>query len=53
MGQRRDREDVLAGEETALVRPYVLASEEQARRRSTATPRDRFAHTCFVPAEAF
>lgn len=51
MGQRRDREDVLAGEETALVRPYVLASEEEARRRSTA-PHDRFAHACFVPAGA-
>lgn len=51
-GQLRDRDNVLAGEETALVRPYVLASEEQARRRSTASPHDRFAHTCFVPAGA-
>jgi hypothetical protein len=51
MGQRRDREDVLAGEETALVRPYVLASEENARRHST-TPHERFPHTCFVSAGA-
>jgi hypothetical protein len=51
MWQRRDSEDVLAGEETALVRPYVLASEENARRRSTA-PHERFAHTCIVPAGA-
>lgn len=29
--------DVLAGEETALVRPYVLASEERARRTTTST----------------
>jgi hypothetical protein len=29
----------------------VLASEEQARRRSTV-PHDRLAHACFVPAGA-
>ncbi|MEU9618161.1 hypothetical protein [Streptomyces sp. NPDC048155] len=44
--------DVLAGEETALVRPYVLASEERTKRRSTAVPDDPFAHTWFAPAEA-
>lgn len=29
---------VLVGEETALVRPYVLASEARAQHRSTAGP---------------
>ncbi|MFJ8668185.1 hypothetical protein [Streptomyces sp. NPDC093600] len=38
--QRWDRMDFLAGEETALVRPYVLAVEEL------------LACTCFKPAEA-
>ncbi|SFX13220.1 hypothetical protein SAMN02787144_1001602 [Streptomyces atratus] len=52
MGQHRVRMDVLAGEETALVRPYVLASEERTKRRSTAVPHDPFAHTWFAPAEA-
>ncbi|MDH6625015.1 hypothetical protein M2271_002819 [Streptomyces sp. LBL] len=35
---RRHREHMgaLMGEETALVRPYVLASEEHVRHRSTA-----------------
>ena len=36
----RDRTDFLPGEETALVRPYVLAVEEL------------LACTCFAPAEA-
>ncbi|WOX23840.1 hypothetical protein [Streptomyces solicathayae] len=44
--------DVLAGEETALVRPYVLASEERARRRSMTVPHDLSAYAWFVPAEA-
>ena len=48
----RDRTDVIAGEETALVRPYVLASEERARRRSATIPHDLFAYTWFAPAEA-
>ncbi|MFG2643552.1 hypothetical protein ACGFYP_21580 [Streptomyces sp. NPDC048370] len=38
--QPRDRTDFLPGEETALVRPYVLAVEEL------------LACTCFKPAEA-
>ncbi|MEU7291748.1 hypothetical protein AB0A76_00865 [Streptomyces exfoliatus] len=51
-GQHRDRTDVLVGEETALVRPYVLACEERARRRSAAVPQELFAtHTWFAPAE--
>lgn len=52
MGRGQDRTDVLAGEETALVRPYVLASEEHARLRSAAVPYAFFAHTSFAPAEA-
>ncbi|MEU8530072.1 hypothetical protein AB0C77_31515 [Streptomyces sp. NPDC048629] len=48
----RDRTDVIAGEETALVRPYVLAAEGRARRRSAAAPQDLFAYTWFAPAEA-
>ena len=48
----RDRTDVLAGEDTALVRPYVLASEEHARLQdSAAAPHGLFAHTWFAPAE--
>ncbi|MFF2408194.1 hypothetical protein [Streptomyces sp. NPDC058092] len=43
--------DVLVGEETALVRPYVLASEERAKRRPAAVPHAPFAHTWFAPAE--
>jgi hypothetical protein len=52
VGQHRNREDVLAGEETALVRPYVLASEERAWRGSTAAPSDLFACTCYAPEVA-
>ncbi|OKH88476.1 hypothetical protein AB852_36420 [Streptomyces uncialis] len=47
-GQRRDRMEILRGEEIALVRPYVLASEERARRRSAAVPHS--AHPWFAPA---
>ena len=47
----RDHTNVLAGEETALVRPYVLASEERAERHSAAVPHDLFTHTWFAPAE--
>ncbi|MFI5767548.1 hypothetical protein ACIA74_03180 [Streptomyces sp. NPDC051658] len=42
--------NVLAGEETALVRPYVLASEERTKRHSAAVPHAPFAHTWFAPA---
>ncbi|WP_267893350.1 hypothetical protein [Streptomyces kebangsaanensis] len=38
------------GEEVALVRPYVLASEERARHRSTAVPCPPFAGPWFVSA---
>ncbi|MFD0213438.1 hypothetical protein ACFVH9_31175 [Streptomyces hirsutus] len=38
------------GEETALVRPYVLASEERARHRSTAAPCPPFAGPWFASA---
>ncbi|MGW9494822.1 hypothetical protein ACWG5P_10595 [Streptomyces prasinus] len=49
---RRRREDmgILMGEETALVRPYVLASEERARHSSTAVLCPPFAGPWFVPA---
>ncbi|MEU0689970.1 hypothetical protein [Streptomyces uncialis] len=40
--------EILRGEEIALVRPYVLASEERARLRSAAVPHS--AHTWFAPA---
>ncbi|MFC8009602.1 hypothetical protein [Streptomyces cinereoruber] len=43
--------DFLPGEETALVRPYVLASEQRTRQRSTPIPHHLLAHTCFMPAE--
>jgi hypothetical protein len=38
MRQHRGRADVIVGEETALVRPYVMTSEERARHRTTAAP---------------
>ncbi|MFE5716340.1 hypothetical protein ACFQ7J_36620 [Streptomyces sp. NPDC056501] len=47
----RDRADFLPGEETALVRPYVLASEQRTRQRSASVPHHILAHTCFTPAE--
>ncbi|MGA5068089.1 hypothetical protein ACPB9E_30665 [Streptomyces exfoliatus] len=49
--QLQDRMDFLPGEETALVRPYVLASEQRTRQRSTPVPHQLLAHTCFTPAE--
>ncbi|WP_052499068.1 hypothetical protein [Streptomyces vietnamensis] len=48
----RNRTDIFAGEDSALVRPYVLASEERALRRSTPLPHDFLTHTWFAPAEA-
>ena len=51
--RHRDPTDVLAGEETALVRPYVLAIEERAKRHAAAVPNDLLAYTWFTPAEAF
>ncbi|MER5309884.1 hypothetical protein ABT034_19110 [Streptomyces sp. NPDC002773] len=50
--QLQDRTDFLPGEETALVRPYVLASEQRTRQRSTPIPHHHLAHTCFTSAEA-
>ncbi|WP_405854403.1 hypothetical protein OG361_16875 [Streptomyces sp. NBC_00090] len=47
----QDRTDFLPGEETALVRPYVLASEQRTRQRSTPVPHHLLAHACFMPAE--
>ncbi|MEU7292284.1 hypothetical protein AB0A76_03600 [Streptomyces exfoliatus] len=49
--QIQDRTDFLRGEETALVRPYVLASEQRTRQRSTPVPYHLLAHTCFTLAE--
>ncbi|MEU3074567.1 hypothetical protein [Streptomyces laurentii] len=51
-GQRTGA-DLLAGEDTALVRPYVLATEERASRRSAAVLHNLVAHTCFVASEAY
>lgn len=48
--QRREHTGILMGEETALVRPYVLASEERARHSSTAAPCLPFAALWFAPA---
>ncbi|CAM5723354.1 hypothetical protein SHIRM173S_03414 [Streptomyces hirsutus] len=48
--QRSEHTDVLMGEETALVRPYVLASEERARHRSTAVPCPPFVGPWFASA---
>ncbi|WP_432056572.1 hypothetical protein [Streptomyces sp. bgisy022] len=46
----RHHTGVLIGEETALVRPYVLASEARARHRPTAAPCPPFAGPWGVPA---
>ncbi|MFD0074023.1 hypothetical protein ACFVIY_16475 [Streptomyces sp. NPDC127166] len=48
----RNRMDVFAGEDSALVRPYVLASEERALRLSTPLPHSLLTHTWFAPTEA-
>ncbi|MGW1927863.1 hypothetical protein [Streptomyces sp. NPDC001919] len=50
--QLRDRTDFLPGEETALIRPYVLAVEQRTRQSSAPAPHRLLAHTCFAPAEA-
>ncbi|MFE6072110.1 hypothetical protein [Streptomyces sp. NPDC056525] len=50
--QHRDRTDFLTGEETALVRPYLLAVEQRSRQSSAPVPHHLLAHTCFAPAEA-
>ncbi|WP_435969568.1 hypothetical protein [Streptomyces sp. Qhu_M48] len=49
--QLQDRTDFLPGEETALVRPYVLASEQRTRQRSAPVPHHLIARTCFTPEE--
>ncbi|WP_327162592.1 hypothetical protein [Streptomyces zaomyceticus] len=50
--QLRDRADFLTGEETALVRPYILAFEQRTRQNSAPVPHHLFTHACFAPAEA-
>lgn len=52
LGRHRERADVLVGEETALVRPYVLASEERTRQASTAGPHPLPADTWFDTVRA-
>ncbi|WP_371635993.1 hypothetical protein OG988_18805 [Streptomyces zaomyceticus] len=42
--------DILAGEETALVRPYVVAAEERAQRTMTAAATTT-GIGCWAPAE--
>ena len=46
----RHHTGVLISDETALVRPYVLASEARARHRPTAAPCAPFAGPWCVPA---
>ncbi|MGW3660000.1 hypothetical protein ACWD6R_32090 [Streptomyces sp. NPDC005151] len=50
-GRLRDGMDLLAAEEIALVRPYVLASGEGAKGRSTAAAHTLFAQTWSAPPE--
>lgn len=50
--QLGDRTTFLQGEETALVRPYVLASEQRTRQSAEPVPQHILTHTCFAPAEA-
>ncbi|MFJ7629757.1 hypothetical protein ACIQZN_24990 [Streptomyces sp. NPDC097595] len=49
--QLTDRADFLTGEETALVRPYILAFEQHTRQNSAPVPHHLLTHTCFAPAE--
>lgn len=52
LGECRDHADVLVGEEFALVRPYVLASEERTRQRFVAGPHPISADAWFAPVGA-
>lgn len=52
LGQRREHADALVGEETALVRPYVLASEERTRQHSPVGTHPLPADTWFATAGA-
>jgi hypothetical protein len=47
--QHRARADVIVGEETALVRPYVMTSKERARHRTTAVPHHLTIDACSTP----
>ncbi len=47
------RAAVLAGEDSTLVRPYVLASEEHELQRSASAPHAPYTRNWFAPAEAF
>jgi hypothetical protein len=51
-GQCQDHTDFFAGEDTALVRPYVPSGEERARRHQPAVSHDLFALDWFASAEA-
>ncbi|MEZ7155753.1 hypothetical protein ACBR38_11990 [Streptomyces sp. MAD19A] len=48
--RHREHTGVLVGEETALVRPYVLASEARARHRSAAVSRAPLAGPWYASA---
>ncbi|TXS13950.1 hypothetical protein EAO70_20360 [Streptomyces sp. adm13(2018)] len=50
--QLGDRTNFLLGEETALVRPYVLVDDQCTRQSSEPIPHHLIAHACFAPAEA-
>ncbi|MFD5429325.1 hypothetical protein [Streptomyces sp. NPDC127084] len=52
MPRAGSRQDVLAGEETALVRPYVLAAEERVTGMSALLPEGYAEGIWFVSAEA-
>ncbi|MGW8330969.1 hypothetical protein ACWGLE_24105 [Streptomyces sp. NPDC055897] len=45
--------EVLMGEETALVRPYLLAFEQRARQRAAPSPVCAFTGTPYCSAEDF
>ncbi|WP_329278336.1 hypothetical protein [Streptomyces sp. NBC_00691] len=49
--QLGDHTNFLLGEETALVRPYVLVGKQCTRQSSGPIPYHLLAHACFVPAE--
>ncbi|MEN3582626.1 hypothetical protein AAH978_00445 [Streptomyces sp. ZYX-F-203] len=48
--RHREHTGVLVGEETALVRPYVLASEARTRDRSAAVSRAPLAGPWYASA---
>ncbi|MER0447280.1 hypothetical protein ABR738_22480 [Streptomyces sp. Edi4] len=50
-GQPQKHTEVLIGEETALIRPYLLASEQRAQQRATMLALHALVETPYCSAE--